>query len=149
MVFDVGNAQPKGAAVTDERARFSGQKYINLQTFRKNGEAVPTPVWFAEEQGTMYTRTFEKTGKVKRLRRETRVRVVPSDARGEPKGAWVDAEARIVGATSEEAGHANRLLNQKYGLTKRLTEFLFGLRYGKAVTVAIRLQQATVPSPSR
>ena len=122
----------------EEQTRYAGEKYINLQTFRKNGEAVPTPVWFTEENGTIYTRTFEKTGKVKRLRREGRVRVVPSDGRGQPKGAWLDAEARIVDAGSDEARRANRLLNQKYGLTKRLTEPLFGLRYGKTVTVAIQ-----------
>lgn len=129
----------EGAGVTEERPRFSGEKYINIQTFRRNGEAVPTPVWFAEKDETMYARTFEKTGKVKRLRREPRVRVVPSDARGEPKGEWVDARTRIVEAGSEEAGRANRLLNKKYGLMKRLIEPLFGLRYGKVVTVAIRI----------
>ena len=124
----------------DALARFSGQKYLNMETYRKNGEGVRTPVWFAEEGGVMYARTFEKTGKVKRLRREPRVRVVPSDGRGTPEGDWVEAEAQIVEAGSEEARCANRLLNQRYGLMKRLIEPLFGLRYGKVVTVAIRLQ---------
>lgn len=122
-----------------EMARFSGRKYLNLETFRKNGEAVRTPVWFAEGNGAMYARTFSKTGKVKRLEREPRVRVVPSDARGTPEGEWVDAEARIVEAGSEEAKRANRLLNRKYGLTKRVVELIFGLRHGKVVTVAIRV----------
>lgn len=30
--------------MTDELARFSGEKYLNLETFRKNGEGVKTPV---------------------------------------------------------------------------------------------------------
>ncbi len=119
--------------------RFSGHKYLNLETFRKNGEPVRTPVWFADENGAMYVRTFAKTGKVKRLRREARVRVVPSDARGAPEGQWIDAEARIVDAGSAEAKLANRLLNGKYGLTKRLIEPVFGLRYGQVVTIAIRV----------
>ena len=124
--------------------RFSGHKYLSLETFRKNGEAVRTPVWFAEDAGgddAMYARTFEKTGKIKRLRREPRVRVVPSDSRGTPEAEWVDAEARIVKAGSTEAKRANHLLNRKYGLTKRLVETLFGLRYGKVVTIAIRIQE--------
>lgn len=68
------------------------------------------------------------------------MRVVPSDARSTPEGEWVDARASMVEAASEEARRANRLLNQRYGLMKRLIEPLFGLRYGKVVTVAIRLQ---------
>lgn len=123
----------------DELERFSAHKYLNLQTFRKSGEGVPTPVWFAGDNGAMYARTFEKTGKVKRLRSEPRVRVVPSDARGTPEGEWVDAEVRMVDAHSEEARRANRLLNRKYGLMKRLVEPVFGLRYGKVVTIAIQL----------
>jgi general stress protein 26 len=57
--------------VIDERTRFSDEKYINVQT----------PMWFADETGTMYARTFEKTGKVKRLRREPRVRVAARRSR--------------------------------------------------------------------
>lgn len=123
---------------------FCGEKYLNLETFRKDGRGVKTPVWFAEEGGELYARTFSKMGKVKRLRREGRVRIAPCDARGEPKGDWVDAEARIVGGSSGEALRANRLLNAKYGLAKRLMEPLFGLRYGEVVTVAIR---APRPAP--
>ena len=123
----------------DGRAQFADEKYVNVQTFRRNGEAVPTPLWFVGEGGTLYARTFEKTGKVKRLRREPRVRVVPSDAKGEPKGEWMDATATILDPNSDEARRANRLLNRKYGLMKRLTEPFFGLRYGKVVTVAIQV----------
>ena len=119
--------------------RFAGTKYLNMETFRKSGEGVRTPLWFAEGDGVMYARTFERTGKVKRLRREPRVRVVPSDARGTPEGEWVDAEARIVQPGSDEAKRANRLLNRRYGLMKRLIEPLFGLRYGGVVTLEIRL----------
>jgi uncharacterized protein len=83
--------------------QFSGEKYLNLETYRRNGEGVRTPVWFAEESGVMYTRTFEKTGKVKRLRREPRVRTVPCDAHGNPEGEWIDGEGRIVEVDSAEA----------------------------------------------
>lgn len=123
----------------NEPEQFSGQKYLNLETYRRNGAGVRTPVWFVEESGVMYTRTFEKTGKVKRLRREPRVRAVPCDARGNPEGEWVDGEARLVEAGSEEAQKANQLLNRKYGFIKRLIEPVFGLRYGKVVTIAIRV----------
>lgn len=118
---------------------FTGHKYINLETFRKNGEGVRTPLWFAEEDGVLYARTFEKTGKAKRLRRESKARVVPCDARGNPKGEWVEAEAWIVESGSE-AKRADKLLNEKHGLLKRLIEPVARLRHGKVVTIAIRIQ---------
>lgn len=87
----------------------------------------------------MYARTFSKMGKIKRLKREGRVRVAPCDAGGKPKGEWTDAKARIIAPDAEEARRANELLNGKYGLTKRLMEPFFGLRYGEVVTVAIQI----------
>jgi PPOX class probable F420-dependent enzyme len=117
---------------------FEGHKYINLETFRKNGEGVKTPLWFAEGGGILYARTFEKTGKAKRLRRESRARVAPCDARGRAKGEWVGAEAWIAASESEAAKRADALLNEKYGLLKRIIEPVAALRHGRVVVVAIR-----------
>lgn len=116
---------------------FEGHKYVNLETFRRSGEGVKTPLWFAEEDGVLYARTFEKTGKAKRLRRNPKARVAPCDMRGNPFGEWVEAEARLV-EEEPEVRRANELLNEKYGLLKRLIEPVAGLRHGEVVTVAIR-----------
>ena len=40
-----------------------GQKYISLTTFRKNGVAVATPVWFGEEADKLYVMTRSDMGK--------------------------------------------------------------------------------------
>jgi len=105
------------------RDQFDGQKYINLETFRKNGAGVVTPVWFAEEGGVFYVYSLANAGKVKRIRNNSRVRVMPSDIRGNPKGEWVEARARIL--DDEDARHAHKLLDRKYGLVKRIGH-LFG-----------------------
>lgn len=122
---------------------FDGHKYINLETFRKNGDGVKTPLWFAEEDGFLYARSFERTGKAKRLRRESRARVAPCNMRGNALGEWVEAEAWILDSGSEEAENANRMLNEKYGILKRLIEPVAGLRHGRAVE--IRIQPETIP----
>ncbi len=98
-----------------------GQNYISLTTFRKNGAAVPTPVWFAQEGDKLVMLTFEKAGKVKRLRNNNMVEVAPCDMRGNIKGDKVTAKARFL--SSEEGKKANQLLSRKYGIQKRL----FGL----------------------
>jgi len=45
------------------------EKYINLETYRKNGKTVHTPVWFVISDDLVQVITREKTGKVKRLKK--------------------------------------------------------------------------------
>lgn len=118
--------------------RFVGQSYINLETFRRTGAGVRTPVWFAAEEGMIYVRTLQQSGKVKRLRNDPRVRLVPSDARGEPLGEWADGGAHLV-EDRETATHANRLFRRKYGLAKAGFDLVQRLRGGRWATIAIRV----------
>ena len=34
-------------------SQFANEKYLNLETYRKNGTPVLTPVWFADENGIL------------------------------------------------------------------------------------------------
>jgi PPOX class probable F420-dependent enzyme len=54
-------------------AGLTGYECVCLTTFRKNGEAVPTPVWFAESDGKLYIYTANSSGKVKRIRNNASV----------------------------------------------------------------------------
>ena len=116
--------------------QFEGQKYLSLESYRKDGRAVATPVWFAEEAGVFYIYSLADAGKVKRIRNTPRVRIAPCDVRGKLKGPSVDAEAHILDASGEEYGHT--LLNQKYGLLKRIGDFFSRLRSRKRAVIAIR-----------
>lgn len=93
------------------------QQYMNLFTYRKNGDYVKTPVWFAQEGERLYVLTVNNSGKIKRIRNNTRVDIGPCDRAGKPLGPTVEARARIM-APSDNA-YADELLNQKYGLVKR------------------------------
>ena len=72
--------------MNDASDRLRDRRCLNLETYRRNGEGGRTPLWFVEEDGVLYSETRSKTGKVKRLRREPYVELVPSDRCGEPKG---------------------------------------------------------------
>ena len=37
--------------------QFEGQSFLNLETFRRNGSGVKTPVWFTQDGQTLYVRT--------------------------------------------------------------------------------------------
>ena len=120
----------------EKLAQFYNRKYLNLVTYRRSGTAVSTPMWFVEEDGVLYVRTPAKSGKVKRLRNNPRVRVVPSDGRGNPKGAWIDGRARIV-VDGAQAERANRLVHRKYGWRKKLIELRYKCNPEKRVTIAV------------
>src|SRR5215510_11774804 len=92
-------------------AQFARRKYINLESYRRDGSGVRTPLWFVEDNGVLYFYTVAHSYKVNRIRNNPRVRVVPCDMRGKVKGDWVDATARRL--DEAEARHANELLNRK------------------------------------
>ena len=114
----------------------AGHKYLNLETFKKSGEGMKTPVWFAADPASdlasdaarLYAYTIGNSGKVKRIRNNGRVRIAPCDMRGNLLGEWVEARAEIVAGADAEYG--NRLLNKKYWPWKQLLNFFasFGRR---------------------
>ncbi len=93
-----------------------GQKYISLATFRKSGVAVPTPIWFAEENDRLYFMTSSKLGKFKRIRNNPKVTIAPCTIRGRITGPEFPATARIL--APEEFPQALRLIKAKYWLAR-------------------------------
>jgi PPOX class probable F420-dependent enzyme len=106
-----------------------------METYRKTGKPVVTPVWFAEENGTLYIYSLANAGKVKRIRNNPKVRIVPCDARGKPKGEWVEAKARILDERGATLGH--KLLNKKYGWMKRIADAFSKIRQRRKAVIAM------------
>ena len=121
----------------DTLARFANQRYVNLESFRKNGQGIRTPLWFVEAQGVLYMRTPAQSAKVKRIRNNPRVRIVPSDMRGNPKGIWIDGEATLIEAA--EAEWVNQLVKRKYGLFKRLIDIRSRLKGTQYIVIAVHV----------
>jgi hypothetical protein len=96
-------------------------RYVCLATFRASGAEVRTPVWFAAVDGRLYVFTAGDSGKVKRLRRSSRARVAPCDARGGVLGPWRDATAQLITDVATIA-RAEAVLRTKYGRQKRLLD---------------------------
>ena len=119
----------------DAIAQFANAKYLNLETFRKTGVGVRTPVWFAREKDIFYIYTLPDMGKTKRIRNNPKVRIAPCDMRGNLRGAWVDARARICDGT--ESAHGQELLRRKYGWMKIVGDFFSRLRGRTQIVIAI------------
>jgi uncharacterized protein len=120
----------------DPLAQFAGAKYLNLETFRKTGIGVHTPVWFAQEGNIFYIYTLPNLGKTKRIRNNPKVRIAPCDMRGSLHGEWVDANARIC--SESEAAHGQELLRRKYGWMKIVGDFFSRLRGRTQIVIAIQ-----------
>ena len=115
---------------------FTNQKYLNLESFKRDGTPVQTPVWFAEDHGVLYVYTLANAGKVKRICRHPHIRIASCTMRGTVIGPWVEAEATIVDATTAAHGHA--LLRQKYGWMKGIGDLVSRLLHRERVVIAIR-----------
>ena len=92
------------------------KKYISLITFRKNGAAVATPVWFGEQDDKLYVMTRSDMGKTKRIRNNPQVRVSPCTIRGRVTGPEFPGTARIL--PTEEHASARKVINRKYWMAR-------------------------------
>ena len=114
----------------------SDLKYINLETFRKNGNGVKTPVWFVTENDKIYVITRESTGKVKRLANNPKVNFAPCSFKGSIEGDWLSGKTTLI--TGEEAEKAVKLRKKKYGFKALLAGFMSKAK-GELVVYSITL----------
>jgi uncharacterized protein len=99
--------------------RLGAEKYVLLTTFRRDGRAVPTPVWVVRDGHDLVVYSAPDAGKIKRIRRDGAVRIGPCTVRGKPTGDDLPGHARLL----DEPGvrHAQRLMGRKYGVLFWLT----------------------------
>ncbi len=102
--------------------QFKDQEFLSLETFRKNGVGVKTPIWFADEGGILYLWTVGDSGKIKRIINNSRVNIAPCKRFGEVTGEWMEAQAS-VDDSPDALRHVEGLLGRKLGFAFAL----FGL----------------------
>ncbi|HEY1691326.1 MAG TPA: PPOX class F420-dependent oxidoreductase [Polyangiaceae bacterium] len=117
-------------------------RYVSLETFRKDGTGVKTPVWAAPLDGKLVVFTAGDSFKVKRLRNDARVRVAACDVRGNVRGEWLSGKGHIV----EDAAQVEQVLGalrRKYGFQMRVTDFFARLsgRYRKRAYLELSLER--------
>ena len=118
--------------------QFEKQQYLNIETFRKNGQGVKTPVWFVQDGEALQVWTQAGSGKAKRIRNNGTVRVAPSTGSGEPTGDWMDAQAE-TNESPEAIKHVEKLMQRKYGVMFYIFGFVGKMRGGANYT-AIKIQ---------
>jgi hypothetical protein len=100
----------------------ASERYVSLATYRRDGREVRTPVWIASGgiasggippgaaarggvpggDGRLFVYTNAKSGKVKRIRANGRVRLAACDVRGAVRGDWSpELHGRLVDPIAE------------------------------------------------
>jgi len=115
-------------------------RYVSLETFRKDGTGVKTPVWAAPLDGRLVVFSEGSSYKVKRLRNNLKMRVAACDVRGNVRGEWIDGTGRII----EDQDHIQRALKAlraKYGFQSAVTDFFARLtgRFGRRAYLELTL----------
>lgn len=114
------------------------EQYVSFTTFRKNGTAVPTPVWIAPDGERLAFLTEGDAGKVKRLRNNSRVELTPCDLRGRVKeGAPTSTGNAVVSADPAEVKRVREVMAAKYGLQAKV--------FGWVEAIASRVGVKTTP----
>jgi PPOX class probable F420-dependent enzyme len=100
----------------------ANEQYVNLETFRKNGTTVKTPVWAAPLDGKLVIFCDKESYKVKRVRNNPKLRAAGCNVRGTVHGDWLEGTGRVI----EDDAYIDRIetaLEKKYGLLMKMTSF--------------------------
>jgi PPOX class probable F420-dependent enzyme len=87
-------------------------KYLSLTSFRRDGTGVATPVWFVATGGRLLVETDAASYKLRRIRRDPRVRIAPCTATGHLRGIPAPARAELL--PDIEVARVERLMARKY-----------------------------------
>lgn len=108
---------------------WAARRCLLLTTYRRDGTAVASPVWFVTVQGEIRLWTDSGAGKVKRLRRDSRCLIAPCTFSGRVTGAALTGAARILPVG--EGPQVQTLLLAKYPIQKRALDAYSRLRRGR------------------
>ena len=115
--------------------QFIDQKYLSLETYKRDNTSVQTPVWFVIDNDQLYITTKETTGKVKRLRNNQNARIAVCSMKGDIKSDWVDVGLEKIPEESD-VEKIVKLRKKKYGFSARLVS-MFTSQKGKTVAYSI------------
>ena len=109
-------------------------KYINILTYKKNGDGVSTPVWFIYKDNKIYIRTSNQSGKVKRIKNNNNVSYALCNISGKIKGEWHSGVAKIE-------PDINKIIfskiTEKYGIFAQIMNILYKIKKMDIIILSI------------
>ena len=112
------------------------EKCISLETYKQDNQPIKTPVWFVIKKDLIYVVTRDQTGKIKRLKKNQKVKIATCTFKGKIIGKWMTGTAKIL--TENESREIEKWRNKKYGFMAKVAKF-FSKNKGKIIAFSIRL----------
>jgi PPOX class probable F420-dependent enzyme len=112
---------------------FADVQYINLETFKKDGTKVITPVWVAQQNNSLVVTTGKNAGKVKRIRNNGKAIIYTTNQSGSKK---LSEELEVKGSILSDEDlktEAVTILKKKYGMMAKM--MLKGPNENRAIIV--------------
>ena len=121
MAADSTSSERSGAAASAGNQRtlaapqFTG-KYLSLESFKRDGTAVATPLWFVTDDGKILAITDGGSYKVRRIRQNPAVTVAECTAAGHLRSSRVPAHAQVLPVS--ELPRVQQLMARKYRIDR-------------------------------
>ncbi|MFB5600936.1 MAG: PPOX class F420-dependent oxidoreductase [Nitrososphaeraceae archaeon] len=115
----------------------ANEKYISLQTIRKNGSTVSTPVWFVLKENKLFIRSSADSGKIKRIRNNNNVKISICNMKGNIRGHNYDAKANFE--KNLDYQEINSLFDKKYGILSFLLKIFYKIKKIKLTILSITI----------
>jgi PPOX class probable F420-dependent enzyme len=125
MVAETIERPVQRPAAADLEALFPG-RYLSVTSFKRDGSAVATPVWFVSDEGRLFALTDLHSAKVRRIRRNPRVLVASCRAGGKLRSEPLPARAEVLTATPD-LERVQRLLIERYKISYRVVMLIYRL----------------------
>lgn len=109
----------------DLEGRFPG-RYLSVTSFKRDGTAVATPVWFVSDGRRLFALTDLHSGKVRRIRRNPQVLVASCRPDGKLRGEPAPARAEVLTAIPE-LERVQKLLLARYKISYRVVMLFYRL----------------------
>jgi len=111
--------------MSDDLSSLADEKFVSLTTFKKSGEKVASAMWSARDGNALVMWTPADSWKVKRLRRDNRVELMPCGRTGKVSDtAKTTCGSAIVDADPAETARVRQLIKSKYGFEFHVITFL-------------------------
>ena len=126
---------------TSRTAFLGAQRFVALTTFKRSGEPVATTVWVARDADELIVLTPAQSWKVKRIRHDPRVRLVPCSRSGKvAPGAEPSEGTAVVETDPATVDRLHAVIKTKYGLEYKIVMAIERLFGGAKPRVVLRLK---------
>lgn len=112
----------------------SDATFVSIESYRKNGTGIKSPVWMTHEDGKLYCWTGADSWKVKRIRNNPEVKLAESDAQGTLKSEQVPALGKVLDAPQDVKTQVGRMA-KKFGIQFRMFQLMGMFRRSKYVAI--------------